>query len=219
MRLLSLGYLPIFLSIICAPRIEAQQKEISSPNQELKLVFEINEGKPSYRLEYKNQEVIRKSALGFILRGNDYKDTSDLDHFNDKFEWLDTQTASSDTTWRTVWGEESQIRDHHNELFVSLRQSTTGRLLNIRFRVFDDGLGFRYEFPSQKHLGMFIIADETTEFAMNGDHEALWIQGATILKNMTTLVPNFQRSKNVINPLTSPMRHRRLFQKQEFKRP
>lgn len=177
MRLLFLGYLPIFLSMICAPRMEAQQKEISSPNQELKLVFEINEGKPSYRLEYKNQEVIRKSALGFILRGNAYKDTSDLDHFNDNFEWLDTQTASSDTTWRTVWGEESQIRDHHNELFVSLRQSTTGRLLNIRFRVFDDGLGFRYEFPSQKHLGMFIIADETTEFAMNGDHEALWIQG------------------------------------------
>ncbi len=177
MRLLFLGYLPIFLSMICAPRMEAQQKEISSPNQELKLVFEINEGKPFYRLEYKNQEVIRKSALGFILRGNAYKDTSDLDHFNDNFEWLDTQTASSDTTWRTVWGEESHIRDHHNELFVSLRQSTTGRLLNIRFRVFDDGLGFRYEFPSQKHLGMFIIADETTEFAMNGDHEALWIQG------------------------------------------
>lgn len=88
---------------------------------------------------------------------------------------MSVDTASVDTTWRPVWGEEAEIRDNHREMLVNLRQKSTKRLMSVRFRLFDDGLGFRYEFPMQKKLSYFVITDELTEFAMAGDHEAYWI--------------------------------------------
>lgn len=105
--------------------------------------------------------------MGFVLHP-DYQ-------FNQDFEIVDTKFAESDTTWETVWGQNKEIRDNHKEMFVALRQKKTGWLLNIRFRLFDDGLGFRYEFPVQKELRHFIIMQENTEFSLAGDHKAFWI--------------------------------------------
>lgn len=124
-------------------------------------------GTPRYSLDYKSKPAVRPSSLGFKLKkGGDLKDG---------FEIVSVDTASVDTTWRPVWGEEAEIRDNHREMLVNLRQKSTNRLMSVRFRLFDDGLGFRYEFPMQKKLSYFVITDELTEFAMAGDHEAYWI--------------------------------------------
>src|SRR5690606_2046057 len=95
----------------------------------------------------------------------------------DDFVVVDTQESSFEQCWEPVWGEESSIRNHYNELLVKLKQQSTQRALNIRFRLFDDGLGFRYEFPEQDQLIYFVIEEERTEFAMTGDHTAFWIPG------------------------------------------
>ena len=167
----------IMAALLVGGFTHAQKHTISSPNQELSLMFSLEKGKAFYALTYKGQDVILKSGLGFVLRGEAYKDLSSVDPLHEGFELLGVEESSHEGSWKPVWGEESEISDHHKELLVSLKQSSTERLLNIRFRLFDDGLGFRYEFPQQNQLGMFIIADEKTEFALSGDHEALWIQG------------------------------------------
>ncbi len=139
-----------------------------SPDGNLSMTFSLTDnGTPRYSLDYKSKPVVKPSSLGFKLKkGGDLKDG---------FEVVSVNTASVDTTWQPVWGEESEIRDNHREMLVNLRQKSTKRLMSIRFRLFDDGLGFRYEFPMQKKLSYFVITDELTEFAMAGDHEAYWI--------------------------------------------
>ena len=119
-------------------------------------------------MSYNGTEVIAKSRLGFRLSDSGLYDW---------FEVADTLTSACDQTWEPVWGEESEIRDRHNELAVTLRQTSSDRLMVLRFRLFDDGLGFRYEFPAQDRLTYFVITDELTEFAMTGDHTAWWIPG------------------------------------------
>ncbi len=119
-------------------------------------------------MSYNGAEVIAKSRLGFRLSDSGLYDW---------FEVADTLTSACDQTWEPVWGEESEIRDRHNELAVTLRQTSSDRLMVLRFRLFDDGLGFRYEFPAQDRLTYFVITDELTEFAMTGDHTAWWIPG------------------------------------------
>ncbi len=144
-------------------------EELLSPSGDLKLNFELAEGgAPVYSLEYKGKPVIGGSRLGIRL------DNSGL---FDWFEVTDVDRSETDETWETVWGEESVIRDRHNEMAVTLRQTSSDRRMVIRFRLFDDGLGFRYEFPAQNNLVYFVIADELTEFAMTGDHTAWWIPG------------------------------------------
>ena len=144
-------------------------EELLSPSGDLKLNFELAEGgAPVYSLEYKGEPVIAASRLGIRL------DNSGL---FDWFEVTDVDRSETDETWETVWGEESVIRDRHNEMAVTLRQTSSDRRMVIRFRLFDDGLGFRYEFPAQNNLVYFVIADELTEFAMTGDHTAWWIPG------------------------------------------
>lgn len=146
-------------------------QQLQSPNHQLTLEFSLqNDGVPTYRLNYKNKEVIKTSTLGFLLK-NDSKSL-----LND-FIVLDFKTSSFDETWKPVWGEVASIRNKYNELEVTLNQKTTDRKLIIRFRLFDDGLGFRYEFPTQKNLVYFIIKEEKTQFAMAGDHTAFWIPG------------------------------------------
>lgn len=142
---------------------------MESPNGDLAMEFSLNHsGTPQYKLNYNGKTVVKKSALGFILKnGNLYHD----------FKLDSTATEIFDETWQPVWGEEKEIRNHYNELLVSLKQDSTQRRMNIRFRLFDEGLGFRYEFPAQKALGHFIITDEKTEFAMTGDHTAIWLPG------------------------------------------
>ena len=146
------------------------QHSQTSPDGNVKLTFALNEiGKPYYKVSYKNKEVIKESFLGLEL-----KNTT---NFISDFSIKKTEKNTFDQTWEPVWGEESKIRNHYNELLVSLHQKTSDRILNIRFRIYDDGVGFRYEFPQQKNLTYFTIVEEWTEFAMTADHTAWWIAG------------------------------------------
>ncbi|WP_282038503.1 glycoside hydrolase family 97 protein [Saccharicrinis aurantiacus] len=144
-------------------------EELKSPNGNFNLKFEVNNGVPIYQLDYKGKPVVLDSKLGFIL-----KDAADL---TGGFTIVKTENSSFDETWEPTWGEESEIRNNYNELAVTLNQDKEDRQLLIRFRLFDDGLGFRYEFPNQNNLIYFVIEEEVTEFAMAGDHKAWWIPG------------------------------------------
>ena len=159
------------LAVFCSVLNLAMAQELQSPNGELTMRFALKtDGTPTYQLSYKNQEVIKTSNLGLELK-NDKKSL-----LND-FKISDTKTATFDDTWQPVWGEVNNIRNHYNELAVSLTQQETDRTIIIRFRLFDEGLGFRYEFPTQKNLVYFVIKEEKTQFAMTGDHTAFWIPG------------------------------------------
>ncbi len=145
-------------------------ENIGSPNGQLQLNFAVNlKGEPLYELIYKGRKVIKPSKLGLEL-----KDDPGL--MND-FTMTDVKTSSFDETWEPVWGEVKQIRNHYNEMAVTLHQKEQDRDIIIRFRLFDDGMGLRYEFPLQKNLNYFVIKDEHTQFAMAGDHTAFWIPG------------------------------------------
>lgn len=150
---------------------DAQAQQLKSPNEAFTMDFSLqNDGTPTYALKYKNKEVIKTSKLGLELK-NDKKSL-----LND-FTVVDTKTATFDENWKPVWGEVAEIRNHYNELAVTLNQKGTDRQIIIRFRLFDEGLGFRYEFPTQKNLTYFVIKEERTQFAMAGDHTAFWIPG------------------------------------------
>ncbi|EMS34994.1 Alpha-glucosidase SusB [Mariniradius saccharolyticus AK6] len=140
-----------------------------SPNGNQKLTFELQNGKALYSLEYKGKSVIKPSLLGFEIKNQP--------SLADGFSVTKTEQSTFDETWEPVWGEEKTIRNHYNEMAVTLTQASTGRVLLVRFRLFDEGLGFRYEFPSQAKLAHFVISDELTQFAMTGDHKAFWIAG------------------------------------------
>ncbi|ATA77252.1 glycoside hydrolase family 97 protein [Capnocytophaga canimorsus] len=159
----------IILCCLLGWQSQAQNTQIS-PDGNVKVTFELNpSGKPFYKIWYKNQEVIKQSYMGLEL-----KNTTDLIA---DFKVIKEEKSTFDETWQPVWGEESHIRNHYNELLVSLHQKTSDRFMNIRFRVYNDGVGFRYEFPEQKHLTYFTVVEEWTEFAMTGDHTAWWIVG------------------------------------------
>jgi len=146
-------------------------QELKSPNGEFSMSFTLlPDGTPTYALSYKNKAIIRSSKLGFELK-------NDKNSLLNGFVITNSKTATFDETWKPVWGEVAQIRNHYNELAVTLNQKSTDRLLVIRFRLFDDGLGFRYEFPEQKNLVYFVIKEEKTQFAMTGNHTAYWISG------------------------------------------
>lgn len=149
----------------------ASAQELKSPNGNFTMAFTLGQdGAPFYQVAYKGKEVIKTSALGLELKD----DSKSL--LND-FAVIDTKTTAHDSNWQPVWGEVKTIREHYNELAVTLNQRSTDRQMIIRFRMFDDGLGFRYEFPSQKNLIYFVIKEERTQFAMTGDHTAYWIAG------------------------------------------
>ena len=149
----------------------AHSQQLKSPNGNFTMEFALqNDGTPSYSLTYKNKTVIKPSKLGLELK-NDKKSL-----LND-FTLIDSKTAAFDETWKPVWGEVESIRNQYNELAVTLNQKETDRQIIIRFRLFNDGLGFRYEFPAQKNLVYFTIKEERTQFAMAGDHTAFWIPG------------------------------------------
>ncbi len=149
----------------------ASAQEFQSPNGNFKMSFSLgNDGTPMYQLFFKNEEVIKKSKLGLELQ----KEKKSL--LND-FKVIDSKQSTFNETWKTVWGEETQIQNHYNELAVKLKQNETDREIIVRFRLFNEGLGFRYEFPQQKNLIYFVIKEERTEFAMTGNHTAFWIPG------------------------------------------
>lgn len=165
-------------------------QELQSPNGNLNLKFSLQSGGvPTYSLTYKGKDVIKPSKLGFELKGEttavEFGEEMDLKtkiespsvSLYDNFTIVNSQTSSLDETWQPVWGETKDIRNHYNELAVTLNQNSSDRKVLIRFRLFDDGLGFRYEFPEQKNLIYFVIKEEKTQFAMAGDHKAIWIPG------------------------------------------
>lgn len=148
----------------------AMAESITSPNGQLQLNFSVNaQGEPIYELSYKGKAVIKPSKLGLELK--------DAPGLMNGFTLANTQTSTFDETWEPVWGEVKQIRNHYNEMAVTLNQKAQDRNMIIRFRLFDDGLGFRYEFPLSKNLNYFVIKEEHTQFAMTGDHTAFWIPG------------------------------------------
>lgn len=148
-----------------------------------------DEGKPMYALKYSDDYIILPSALGFEFRGTikatelnfgttiSKADSKPSRHFNDHFKIVNIYRNSFDQTWNPVWGEESEIRNHYNELLIDLVQSETSERMSIRFRLFDDGLGFRYEFPGGQKLNYFVIKEELTEFALADDYFAWWLPG------------------------------------------
>jgi hypothetical protein len=144
-------------------------QSIQSPDGNLKLNFELKQGQPTYHLTFKGKDVVKPSKLGLELKNKPSLTVG--------FSLKDTEYDSFDETWTPVWGEEKEIRNHYNEMAIVLDQGESGLTLVIRFRLFDDGLGFRYEFPSQPNLAHFVIKEEKTQFAMAGDHTAFWIAG------------------------------------------
>ena len=165
---------------------------LSSPDGKLEMSFHLTgDGTPEYTLDYDGRPVILSSGMGFELRGVlkaqkiDYNadgtvsksDWKPCESLHDGFVVESVERSSHDETWAPVWGEEDSIRNNYNELAVNLVQASTERRLVIRFRLFNDGLGFRYEFPSQKNLNYFVIKEELTQFAMTADHTAWWIPG------------------------------------------
>ncbi|WP_286969942.1 glycoside hydrolase family 97 protein [Flavobacterium sp. UBA4854] len=161
----------LLLTLLCLASNSLLAQQLKSPNQKFQMKFSLqSDGTPIYSLNYKDKVVIKPSKLGLELK-NDSKSL-----LND-FTVIDSVKSTFDENWKPVWGEVASIRNHYNELAVTLNQKGTDRQLVIRFRLFDEGLGFRYEFPLQKNLTYFIIKEEKSQFAMNGDHTAFWIPG------------------------------------------
>ena len=169
MRTICVKLTCFLLALFASSALMAEEK-ITSPNGQIKLTFSVSaQGEPVYELSYKDKVVIKPSKLGLELKDDPGLMTG--------FAIADVKTSTFDETWEPVWGEVKQIRNHYNEMAVTLKQAAQNRNIVIRFRVFDDGLGFRYEFPLQKNLNYFVIKEEHTQFAMAGDHKAFWIPG------------------------------------------
>ena len=166
-----------FVTFMLLPLMVMAQ-EIKSPDGNVRLKFYLDNGRPTYEMTYKGKAVIKPSHLGLELAKNKHAskgmDETDL---MDGFNITDTNESTLNETWRPVWGETATIRNNYNELAVNLNQPSCNRNITIRFRVYDYGMGLRYEFPQQKDLNYFIIKEEHTQFAMAGDHKAWWLPG------------------------------------------
>jgi glucan 1,4-alpha-glucosidase len=150
--------------------VSLNAQTVVSPSKSIQLDFKIDEkGKPSYAVYYKKKPVVLQSYLGIQL-----KDNSDLDF---DFRIDSTRQQSVNETWQPVLGEQSNIKNNYNEMMVKLSQKTSKRKMNIIFKVFDEGVAYRYEFPKQDNLNYFIITDEVSEFNLTGNHKVFWIPG------------------------------------------
>lgn len=152
---------------------------VKSPDGNVELKFSLTDnGRPTYEMTYKGKAVVKPSHLGLELAKDKHasKGENETD-LMEGFKINDTLVTTFDETWKPVWGETSTIRNHYNELAVSLVQAVSNRNIIIRFRVYDDGMGLRYEFPQQKELNYFLIKEERTQFAMAGNHKAWWVAG------------------------------------------
>ncbi|MEX8548794.1 MAG: glycoside hydrolase family 97 protein [Mucilaginibacter sp.] len=159
----------LLLSLFAAGHLIAQNNTLSASMDKVKLEFKLNNGKPEYAVYYSGKPIIKPSAMGFKLAGNA--------SFTDSFSLSSSETKTVDTTWSPVWGEVNRIRNHYRQLTVHLTQKNPARAMDIVFRVFADGVGFRYVFPKQHNLQYFVIADEATQFALAGNHKTFWIPG------------------------------------------
>ena len=190
--LTALSALAILAGCAEKPAVVTDVQTLKSPSGNMEMTFHLTaEGTPQYALNYGDQQVILPSNLGFEFRGvlkaqqivfNQDGTISKEDRqpsysFYDGFKVESVETATFDETWEPVWGEEKEIRNHYNELLVNLVQTSSEKKMSVRFRLYDDGLGFRYEFPYQRNLSYFVIKEELTQFALAGDHTAWWVPG------------------------------------------
>ena len=186
MKMRCLSFVLLLVAMLMPGRLYARVETVSSPNGDIAVNFDVKDGIPIYNVSFHGCQVIRDSRLGLELvsaKSNsdfnnfDNKQTVDQNSLYDGFSMLTTKFKTFDETWQPVWGEESSIRNHYNEMAVTLFQETLNRYIIVRFRVYDDGLGFRYEFPQQANLNYFVIKEEHSQFAMPGDMTAWWIAG------------------------------------------
>ncbi len=192
-RILSILSTVILLAACTSQPVKVTDiQTLKSPDGTLEMTFHLTEdGTPQYTLNYGDQKVILPSNLGFEFRGVlkaqkivynadgtiSKEDWAPAYSFHNGFALESVDTASFDEVWEPVWGEEAEIRNNYNELVVNLIQTSSEKKMSIRFRLYDDGLGFRYEFPYQKNLSYFVIKEELTQFALAGDHTAWWLPG------------------------------------------
>ena len=167
----------IFTAVMAMIPFLGAAQTIKSPNGDVTLTFCLDQGKAFYEMTYKGKTVVKKSRLGLELAKTKYSSKKEEYHLMDGFEVSNTKTSTFDETWRPVWGETATIRNNYNELEVGLTQPATHRDIRLRFRVYDYGMGLRYEFPQQEELNYFVIKEERTQFAMTGDHTAWWLPG------------------------------------------
>ena len=186
MKMRSLYFLVLAFTLLVPSTMSARVETAYSPDRNIVLNFDVIDGIPYYNVLFNGKQVIRDSRLGLELssaKGNgefnnfDSREAQNQNSLCDGFSLMTARYSSFDETWQPVWGEETNIRNHYNEMAVTLRQNDLDRYIIVRFRVYDDGVGFRYEFPQQPNLTYFVIKEEHSQFAMPGDMTAWWIAG------------------------------------------
>lgn len=185
-------------SLLLLISVFASAQEITSPDKNFVMKFELQgNGVPTYQLTYKQRPIIKTSKLGL--------ETTDVPSFMDGFTIVKTDQSAFDETWTPVWGEAKNYRNHYNELLVTLAQNAQkGRYIRIRFRLFDDGLGFRYEFPAQQELNYFVVKQEHTQFALAGDHKAFWLPGDYDTQEYETVTSNLSEIRGKMKAAVTP---------------
>lgn len=209
----------LVLAFIALALLPLQAQQLISPNGKFVMNFSLDaSGRPTYDLTFKGKTVVKPSKLGLELKQEDPNNSTDFGVMVNKpseevtrkadlmtgFSIVSTRTSTFDETWKPVWGEESSIRNHYNELEVTLNQSKNDRFIVLRFRLFDDGLGFRYEFPEQKNLTYFVVKEEHSQFAMTGDHTAFWIPGDYDTQEYETVISKLSEIRAKMRAAITP---------------
>lgn len=183
----------------------AMAQTVKSPNGNVSVKFSLDNGRPVYEVSYKNRAVVKPSYLGLELAKTKHASKGmEETSLMDGFVIANTDTSSFDEMWKPVWGETATIRNHYNELAVTLNQPATKRNIVIRFRVYDDGMGLRYEFPQQEELNYFVIKEEHTQFAMAGDHKAFWIPGDYDTQEYETVESKLSEIRGLMKSAITP---------------
>ena len=194
----------ILLALMLLPML-AMAQTVKSPNGNVSVKFSLDKGRPVYEMTYKKHAVIKPSYLGLELAKTKHASKGmDETSLMDGFVIANTNTSTFDETWKPVWGETATIRNHYNELAVTLNQPETKRNIIIRFRVYNDGMGLRYEFPQQEELNYFVIKEEHTQFAMAGDHKAFWIPGDYDTQEYETVESKLSEIRGLMKSAITP---------------
>lgn len=194
----------ILFALMLLPML-AMAQTVKSPNGNVSVKFSLDNGRPVYEVSYKKRAVVKPSYLGLELAKTKHASKGmEETSLMDGFVVAKTDTSTFDETWKPVWGETATIRNHYNELAVTLNQPSTTRNIVIRFRVYDDGMGLRYEFPQQEELNYFVIKEEHTQFAMAGDHKAFWIPGDYDTQEYETVESKLSEIRGLMKSAITP---------------
>ena len=194
----------ILFALMLLPML-AMAQTVKSPNGNVSVKFSLDNGRPVYEVSYKKRAVVKPSYLGLELAKTKHASKGmEETSLMDGFVVAKTDTSTFDETWKPVWGETATIRNHYNELAVTLNQPATKRNIVIRFRVYDDGMGLRYEFPQQEELNYFVIQEENTQFAMAGDHKAFWIPGDYDTQEYETVESKLSEIRGLMKSAITP---------------